>query len=514
MKMPPIARHGLAEARRWLLQRVAPEGSLGRTLLATTRNSVLAWRLAAADRAATSIPFDDIYDREQWRTLLAAHRCPGWRVDPAADSAGAAGFVIEALLRNHGQEEFPRALSAGPAGPFARWLIEGGAGTLAAAAIQNVRAVFSEVPGERVLRHYDFDEAQHQAHPLALTPRGRLTHLHWLLVPERRRRLGFGAHHIAGFVLQAKEDETAGVVPTYLRNREWQGEVPDGLGRGYQQLRAWAKATYGLKRKRDQRPRVGPWARLTRSAWTISRTSWPKSTDGARSRQVFDFVFEHTRGLAGVTRERVGLGRAHEARVDRHMFTPVETDLGERRGDRVGHAGRNDVVVGCWLLEHQPPRAHGVARVPPVAARIEVAEGQPLCEPEVDASDLARDLARHELEAAARRLVVFVHDAARGGQGVHLTVVARQVIARELGDRVGRARPKAGRFVVRCFADSAEHLARGGEVEAAAWHDRLQRGEQAVGRRDVAGERVERLVQRAGDIALGGEVVALVRVQR
>jgi len=66
MKMPPIARLGLAEARRWLLQRVAPESSLGRTLLATTRNSVLAWRLAAADRAATSIPFDDIHDREQW----------------------------------------------------------------------------------------------------------------------------------------------------------------------------------------------------------------------------------------------------------------------------------------------------------------------------------------------------------------------------------------------------------------------------------------------------------------
>jgi len=79
MKMPPIARLGLAEARRWLLQRVAPESSLGRTLLATTRNSVLAWRLAAADRAATSIPFDDIHDREQWRTLLAAHRCPGAR---------------------------------------------------------------------------------------------------------------------------------------------------------------------------------------------------------------------------------------------------------------------------------------------------------------------------------------------------------------------------------------------------------------------------------------------------
>ena len=76
----------------------------------------------------------------------------------------------------------------------------------------------------------------------------------------------------------------------------------------------------------------------------------------------------------------------------------------EQLADRVRLAGRDHVVVGLVLLQHHPHGLDVVARVAPVARRVEVAERDAVLEPELDARDRVGDLAGHELEAALRAL--------------------------------------------------------------------------------------------------------------
>ena len=129
--------------------------------------------------------------------------------------------------------------------------------------------------------------------------------------------------------------------------------------------------------------------------------------------------------------------------VDVHVLAPVEPDVLERGLhellDAVQLAGRDHVVVRLVLLEHQPHRAHGVAGVAPVALRVEVAEPQVGHEAELDPGGRVRDLARQELERAARRLVV-VEDPRRGVQAVAAAVAARDEVRVRLRDAVRRQR--------------------------------------------------------------------------
>src|SRR6266850_5163711 len=110
---------------------------------------------------------------------------------------------------------------------------------------------------------------------------------------------------------------------------------------------------------------------------------------------------EDARGLAGVADQMIDLRRTEERRIDPDVPLPVEAGMTERRLDqfthRVGDAGRDHVVVGVLLLKHQPHRAHVVAGKAPVAARVEIAEGDVIGEPELDPRDAVGDLPRHEL---------------------------------------------------------------------------------------------------------------------
>src|SRR5690606_4834672 len=60
------------------------------------------------------------------------------------------------------------------------------------------------------------------------------------------------------------------------------------------------------------------------------------------------------------------------------LAAPFELEAEEVRGerdqlaDRALLAGRDHVVVGLGLLQHQPLREHVVARVSPIAARVEI----------------------------------------------------------------------------------------------------------------------------------------------
>src|SRR2546427_9109856 len=105
----------------------------------------------------------------------------------------------------------------------------------------------------------------------------------------------------------------------------------------------------------------------------------------------------------------------------------------------MGLAGREYVVVGFWLLQHQMHRANVVGRVAPVATRIEVSELDLVLQAVLDARDRASDLAGGELRAATRRLVIEADDATRI-QAVRLPVVHGDVVPVALGLAVRRAR--------------------------------------------------------------------------
>jgi GDPmannose 4,6-dehydratase len=144
--------------------------------------------------------------------------------------------------------------------------------------------------------------------------------------------------------------------------------------------------------------------------------------------------------LRRVTDELLHLGGPHEARVLRDVLRPVvDADVGEREveevADGVGLAGGDDVVVGLVLLQHAPHRLDVVAGVAPVAARVDVAERQLVLQAVVDARHGPTDLARDELLAASRRLVVE-EDARAGVQPVGLAVVDRDPVPVDLRDAV------------------------------------------------------------------------------
>ena len=121
-------------------------------------------------------------------------------------------------------------------------------------------------------------------------------------------------------------------------------------------------------------------------------------------------------------------------------------------------AGRDDKVVGLVLLQHHPHRAHVVAGEAPVALRVEIAEMERVGEPELDARHAVGDLAGHELEAAARRLVIE-EDARHREQVVALAIVDGDVVREDLRHAVGAARVERRELGLRDLSHLAVHLA-------------------------------------------------------
>ena len=219
--------------------------------------------------------------------------------------------------------------------------------------------------------------------------------------------------------------------------------------------------------------------------------------------------------LGGVADEVVDLGRPQELGVDDHMLVQVESRVLERDLDELAHrvllAGRDHVVVGLVGLEHQPHRLDVVAGVAPVALRVEVAQPQLVGEAQLDARDAVRDLARHELEATARPLVVE-EDPGDREEAVRLAVVDGDEVAVDLRHAVGRARVERRRLRLRNLAHLPEHLRRGGLVEADRRVDTAHGLEHArdADRCELRGQ--DRLLPGGRDEALRGEVVDLGRL--
>src|SRR5579859_7653598 len=132
--------------------------------------------------------------------------------------------------------------------------------------------------------------------------------------------------------------------------------------------------------------------------------------------------------LRVVADEEVDLGRAEVAWIDLHVLVPVEACVTERLVEELAHRmrlpGGEHVVLGLVHLQHPPRAVHVVARVAPVALRVEIAETERVLLAADDRADRARDLAGHERRPTARRLVVE-EDAVHRVHAVRLAVVAR-----------------------------------------------------------------------------------------
>jgi hypothetical protein len=174
---------------------------------------------------------------------------------------------------------------------------------------------------------------------------------------------------------------------------------------------------------------------------------------------------------------------------------------------------RDDVVVGLVLLHHQPHRAHVVARIAPVACRIEITQQELVFETECDRRSPVRDLPRQELQGAARGLVV-VEDAGARVEPVSVAVRARAEVRIRLRDSVRRHRRERRLLRLRRFGRVAEDLRRRRLVEADARvddPDRLEQGGRADGG-ELGG--LHRLLPRRGHERGCREVVDLDRARR
>ncbi len=131
----------------------------------------------------------------------------------------------------------------------------------------------------------------------------------------------------------------------------------------------------------------------------------------------------------------------------------------------------------------------------------------------LDRGRMPGDLARHELQPAARDLVIE-QDSRRRVQVIRLAVVDRDEVSVGLGNAVGRARVERRRLGLRDLEHLAEHLARGGLVEArlgAHFAHRLEHARDADAG-ELGGQR--RLDPRHRDERHRGQVVDLGRLGR
>src|SRR5882757_4439680 len=189
--------------------------------------------------------------------------------------------------------------------------------------------------------------------------------------------------------------------------------------------------------------------------------------------------------LAGIADQQIDFGRPEVDRIDANhgvaglavdpglldaRAAPLDSaaDFGKGQLDEFTHrtrlAGRQHEIAGSVRLQDQMHALDIVARMAPVALRLEIAEVKRLFETDLDAGDAAGDLARHEGLAADRALMIE-QDAVGSVDTVGLAVVHRDPVAVELGDAIGRARIERRRFLLRNLLDEAIELGGGGLVE-------------------------------------------------
>lgn len=165
-----------------------------------------------------------------------------------SDEWGAIRFVVDLLQRVPGlRERFPRALSEGANGAFARWLAsDDGCARfgLPASALASIEAAFALRPADLVRRVLLFDETVRRQHPVGCTPAG-LADLFLWLVRTGRHEHGLRIETIWWFVLECAEQPTQELVWAYAFDANIQRLFPDGLTVfGRAQMARWLRVMY------------------------------------------------------------------------------------------------------------------------------------------------------------------------------------------------------------------------------------------------------------------------------
>ena len=198
------------------------------------------------------------------------------------------------------------------------------------------------------------------------------------------------------------------------------------------------------------------------------------------------------------------------------MLLPPQPDSGKGQlaelADGVRLARGNHVVVGGVLLEHQPHRFHVVAGKAPVTLGVEVPQVQLVLPASRDPGRRAGDLPGHELLAAPRALMVE-ENAAGSVKAVALSVVDRLPVSKSLRTPVGAAGVKRSRLILRRRArHPAEHLRGRRLIEAGVRGVPTDRVQQPQRPQSGHVGRVFLLLKRVANVALGGKVVDLARL--
>src|SRR5437870_13792879 len=144
----------------------------------------------------------------------------------------------------------------------------------------------------------------------------------------------------------------------------------------------------------------------------------------------------------------------------------------------------------------------------PVAPGIQISKTQTLCQSKLDAGNMRGNLPAHEFVSATRTLVIEKYSVG-GMKVVCLTVISRQVIARNLRNTVGRTRVKLRLFVLRRDGRLAEHLAGAGEIEAGIRTNFAHTREHVMRAVDIRIDRRELIFEGITDEALSRQVMPL-----
>lgn len=182
--------------------------------------------------------------------------CLGLFAPASPDSTGDRWAQADELLDHLRREpelraRFPRALSGGPQGDFARWL-ESPEGTATrrrwagGRELLDVAGIFALHPAHRLRRIYLWRQDLRRFFPLALLPEGRERWLRWL-IEHGRADYGLRPVEIRWFLMETAESPARELAYSWLHTPEWQERMPDALApANYPSFLAWMQFSFGL----------------------------------------------------------------------------------------------------------------------------------------------------------------------------------------------------------------------------------------------------------------------------
>jgi GT2 family glycosyltransferase/glycosyltransferase involved in cell wall biosynthesis len=220
------------------------------------------------------------------RCKQALHKLMGDADGPEtpANASSAARLIVHLLRRRSDLRScFPRALSDGPDGGFARWLKAEAVPRygLTSEFVTAVDAAFAADFAARARQVALYDDALRAREPLFLLPPGRPALLESLSAAVSEGALS--RESAWWLLLEAAEDPGRELVFTWLFTPDWQQRFPDGITIfGRDRFSDWIRQSFGLS---------APW--LVPSTWPLPLTAVEQIRIGYRENAQWKRSFPH-----------------------------------------------------------------------------------------------------------------------------------------------------------------------------------------------------------------------------